>query len=189
MRAGRGIESLRAAGGMLALLFAFTGAFAAQQPAAAPAAKQFVSNSYGEHPAPAQPIPYSHKTHVARGLACQFCHANPDPGQLMTFPATSRCMTCHASISKDKPSIRQLAAFAKSGKPIPWVRVYAVTPGVTWTHRKHLDAGLKCENCHGQIGEMEAMSESTNVTAMAACIDCHAQNKAPTVCRTCHLWP
>jgi hypothetical protein len=98
-------------------------------------------------------------------------------------------MTCHAAIAKNKPAIRQLAAFAKSGKPIPWVRVYAVTPGVTWTHRKHLDAGLKCENCHGQVAQMDAMSETTSVTAMAVCIHCHAQNKAQTTCHTCHMWP
>ena len=107
----------------------------------------------------------------------------------MTFPATSKCIGCHATVLKNKPAIRQLAAFAKSGKSIPWVRVYVVTPGVTWTHRKHVEAGFKCENCHGQVAQMDAVSETTSVTAMAVCIDCHARNKAPIACRTCHLWP
>lgn len=180
---------MRAAARAIVAMFLFSCALAAQQPATPPAAKQLVSNRYGEHPAPAQPIPYSHKTHVARGLPCQFCHANPDPGALMTFPATSKCMTCHATISRNKPAIRQLAAFAKSAKPIPWVRVYQITTGVTWSHRKHLHAGVNCENCHGPVGEMDAVAETTSVAAMATCIDCHAQNRAPTACRTCHLWP
>jgi Cytochrome c7 and related cytochrome c len=154
-----------------------------------PAPKQLVPANLGNHPAPAQPLPYSHKTHLAVGLQCKLCHTNPDPGKLMTFPGASVCMTCHVSIAKDKPAIRQLADFAKSGKPIPWVRVYAVTPGVTWTHRKHVEAGLKCDTCHGQVSQMEAMSETTSVTAMAVCINCHIQNKAATTCQTCHVWP
>jgi hypothetical protein len=170
-------------------LLSMASRLAAQQPAPSSAAKQLVPDRIGEHPAPAQPLPYSHKTHLAVGLQCKICHTNPAPGNLMTFPATSTCMTCHVTVAKNKPAIRQLANFAKSGKPIPWVRVYTVTPGVTWTHRKHLDAGLQCENCHGPVAQMDTMSETTSVTAMAVCITCHAQNKAPTTCQTCHLWP
>jgi hypothetical protein len=174
---------------ILAALLALPGGLPAQGPPLSPAVKQLVPDNYGDHSAPAQPLPYSHKTHATAGLPCQFCHANPDPGRLMTFPATATCMTCHATIAKNKPAIRQLAAFAKSGKPIPWVRVYSVTPGVTWTHQKHLKAGLKCENCHGQVAQLDAVSETTSVTAMAVCINCHAQNNPETTCHTCHGWP
>ena len=39
-----------------------------------PAGKKFV-------PAPvAQPLPYSHKTHIAAGLQCKNCHEMPEPG-------------------------------------------------------------------------------------------------------------
>jgi len=37
----------------------------------------------------------------------------------------------------------KLGEFAKSNQPIPWVRVYQVTAGVTWTHRAHLQAGMQ----------------------------------------------
>jgi hypothetical protein len=40
-------------------------------------------------PAPEQPLPFSHKTHMTLGLVCQTCHTNPDPGTMMTFPATA----------------------------------------------------------------------------------------------------
>src|ERR1700722_9470211 len=63
--------------------------------------------------APEQPIAYSHKTHVALGLKCRDCHPNPDPGEHMTFPATSKCLACHTTIAKDKPAIQKLAGFAK----------------------------------------------------------------------------
>ena len=41
---------------------------------------------------PVQPVPYSHKTHLAMGLKCSNCHTNPDPGEVMGFPAESKCM-------------------------------------------------------------------------------------------------
>jgi hypothetical protein len=178
---------LVAAAAVAVLLIAST--LPAQQTAPSPTAKQMIPANLGDHPAPSQPLPYSHKTHLAAGLQCKLCHTNTDPGELMTFPAASVCMTCHVTIAKDKPAILQLADFSKSGKAIPWVRVYNVTPGVTWTHRKHVEAGLKCDTCHGQVAQMDTISETTSVTAMAVCITCHAQNKAPTTCQTCHAWP
>ena len=148
-----------------------------------------VPDNPSEHAAPVQPVSYSHKTHLALGLDCKTCHKNPEPGNLMTFPATSICMSCHLTVATQKPSIQKLTALAKSGKPIPWVRVYSVTQGVNWTHRKHLDAGIKCETCHGQVAELAAMSQVTSVTSMGVCINCHKLHNAPTVCQTCHSWP
>jgi hypothetical protein len=140
-------------------------------------------------PAPEQPLPYSHKRHLAMGLECKFCHVNPDPGNQMTFPATTVCMTCHQNIGKTKPDLAKLAEYAKSGEPIPWVRVYKLLPGPRWSHRTHLEAGAKCEMCHGQVSQMDRMMEVTSVTTMYSCLSCHQANQAKTSCNTCHLWP
>lgn len=148
--------------------------------------KPMVSNNPSPHPAPEQPIPYSHKQHLAFGLQCKECHTNPDPGKLMTFPETSKCMQCHSTIAKDKPSIEKLATYASSKEPIPWVRVYKVLPGVAWSHRPHLGAGVKCETCHGPVPEMATMSEVTSVTTMYSCLNCHEMNHAKASCDTCH---
>ena len=150
---------------------------------------QEVPDNLAPHPAPVQPLPYSHKTHLALGLTCQNCHANPDPGSVMTFPATSKCMQCHVNVDKDKPAMQKLQQFAKSGQPIPWVRVYQLTPGVNWSHRRHVQAGMQCVMCHGQVAEVDAMTEATGVTSMASCIACHQANNAATACKTCHPWP
>ncbi len=161
-------------------------ALAAQAPGPASVVPQIVPDN-PMHPAPpTQPIPFSHKKHLGFGLQCTACHTNPDPGILMTFPATSTCMSCHASIAKNKPAIQKLAEFAKSKKPVPWVRIYAVLPGVFWAHRAHLQAGMKCEMCHGQVSQMEVMAETTSVKTMFSCIDCHQKNNAKTVCAACH---
>ena len=171
---------------ILALLFAV--AFgAAGQPSAA--AKQEVPDNIAPHAAPAQPLPYSHKTHIALGLECRRCHTNPDPGNQMMFPATTVCMTCHSIIAKDKPAIVKLAEFARTGQAIPWQRVYQVTTGVTWSHRKHLAAGMQCVMCHGQVPQVAAMAQNTSVTSMASCITCHESHKVSTACQTCHAWP
>jgi hypothetical protein len=176
---------LLAAFSTLALLLLFALRLTAQQ-AAPPGAKQMVPNNPSDHAAPEQPIPYSHKKHLAVGLECKNCHTNPEPGRLMTFPAASKCMECHVTIAKDKPSIQKLASFAKSERPIPWVRVYNVLPGIAWTHRVHSAASVRCETCHGPVREMEVMSEVTSVVTMYSCLSCHEMNHAKTSCDTCH---
>jgi hypothetical protein len=170
----------------MASVFLCAVSLAVPQVMSSQAARTIVPDNLSLHPAPAQPLPYSHKKHLARGLVCKDCHVNPDPGKLMTFPATDKCVLCHASVAKDKPSIKKLAEYAKSKQQIPWVRVYAVLPGVAWSHRPHLEAGVKCETCHGHVREMDAMSEVTSVTTMYACLNCHELNHAKTACETCH---
>jgi hypothetical protein len=141
------------------------------------------------HPAPEQPLPFSHKTHVSMGLQCMFCHASPAPGNQMTLPAASTCMSCHSKLVTDRPAIQKLTEYADSNQPIPWVRVYKVLPGVTWTHRKHLEAGVQCETCHGAVRDLRVMSETTSVTAMASCIGCHQARRVSAACTVCHAWP
>jgi len=143
-------------------------------------------NTPGPLPAPVQPIPYSHKTHLALGLTCDGCHTNPNRGVLMAFPATTRCMGCHSKIAAAKPAIQKLADYDKSKTPVPWVRVYTVLPGVKWSHRRHLDAGMKCEMCHGQVSELDVMAGVKSVTSMGGCISCHKVHGASTSCVTCH---
>jgi hypothetical protein len=136
---------------------------------------------------PTQPIPFSHKTHVASAhLKCQECHPAPDPGERMTLPAVSTCMACHISIAKDRPAIRALSEYAKNKQPIKWVRVYSVPSDVFWSHRPHLAAGMTCEMCHGQVPQMDATARVTNVTTMGGCVDCHKQHQANTGCNFCH---
>lgn len=172
--------------GLLTAFVATMPATAQQSPAGAAAA---VPDNIAPHPAPEQPLPFSHKTHVASGLACRICHSNPEPGTQMTFPATETCMSCHSSIATDKPAIMSLQAYSESGRQIPWVRVYAITPGVTWSHRAHLDAGTQCETCHGDVSQFEAMAETKAIRAMATCIGCHQARGAAAECVSCHAWP
>ena len=157
--------------------------------AAVVSAASGVQANLAPHPAPEQPLPYSHKTHVGMGLACPVCHINPEPGKEMTFPNTAICMSCHMTVVADRPAIQKLAEYAHSKQAIPWVRVYKLLPGVTWSHRKHLEAGVPCETCHGVVGNLEVMSEITAITGMASCISCHQARRVSAACNVCHAWP
>jgi hypothetical protein len=169
-------------------IFCFAGAPAAlpAQSANSQASSQDVHDTPVPLPGPEQPLPYSHKTHLALGLQCPTCHTNPDAGRMMTFPVTTTCMKCHTSVAKNKPSIQKLAAYDNSKSIIPWVRVYTVLPGVTWSHRRHLDAGMKCEMCHGDVSQLQVMTNVKSVTTMVGCLDCHKLHNAKTMCVTCH---
>ena len=70
----------------------------------------FVAAVFAAEP-PVQPIPYSHKQHLALGLKCANCHEMPDPGEMMGIPAVSKCMTCHQAVKKDSPAIQKLSFF------------------------------------------------------------------------------
>src|SRR6516162_6102746 len=73
---------------------------------------------------PAQPLPFSHKTHADANITCQTCHPNPNPGKDMGIVRPSACMGCHNTIKTNSPAIRQIAASAKKNQDIQWTRVY-----------------------------------------------------------------
>src|SRR5205823_8842012 len=102
--------------------------------------------------APEQPVPFSHKVHAGTlKMKCKMCHPNPDPGESMTIAAPVTCMQCHSAIKADSPAIQKVAAFAKNERDLKWARVYQIPSYVVFSHRAHLDAGNKCEECH-EIG-------------------------------------
>ncbi|MGI8743214.1 MAG: cytochrome c3 family protein [Bryobacteraceae bacterium] len=134
---------------------------------------------------PRQPLPFSHKQHAATGLKCKECHQNADPGEMMGFPAASKCMACHVEIAKDKPAIQTLQQLATSRQPIPWVRVYQIPSYVAFSHRTHLEAGAGCEPCHGPVAQRDALWREGNIS-MGGCVACHRENRASTDCNLCH---
>jgi c(7)-type cytochrome triheme protein len=137
--------------------------------------------SYGQQ----QPVPYSHKAHLALGLQCASCHENADPGESMGFPQERVCMTCHQSVKADSPHIAKVAAAAREKKPIAWVRVYRLPSYVYFSHRVHTRAGTTCERCHGPVRERDVITKEV-VHDMRSCMACHAATKARNDCAACH---
>lgn len=137
--------------------------------------------------APVQPIPYSHKQHLALGLQCKDCHyTGAEPADDMVLPEVDKCMTCHASIKKDSPNIQKLAQFKTDGKQVPWVRVYHLPDYVDFSHKEHLaKAKATCDTCHGPVKERDAIRKESDIS-MAGCIDCHRSHDASVGCNFCH---
>ena len=136
---------------------------------------------------PGQPIAFSHKHHAGTlQLPCTLCHTNPDPGEMMTFPATATCMTCHTGIKADSPQIQALAAHDAAKTAVPWVRVYQIASYVNFSHRMHLKAEATCADCHGQVPARERMFREGDIT-MGACMNCHQQKGASIDCNVCHV--
>ena len=138
-------------------------------------------------PAPEQPLPYSHKQHLALGMRCATCHPMPEPGHAATLPPTATCMACHVRVKTDSPSIQELAKAHSMGEMIPWKRVYQVPDFVFFSHKLHTTgaAATGCDVCHGPVREMDVMQRVKDIS-MSACVECHQQKQAPARCDTCH---
>lgn len=133
-----------------------------------------------------QPLPFSHKAHVALGVQCTDCHAIADPGFAAGYPSEQTCMACHAAIATESPHIQKLAEFSKTKTPVPWVKIYRVPDYVWFSHASHVeDASIACESCHGPVAEREVLFKEKK-TSMLACMDCHAKYSAPNNCDLCH---
>jgi hypothetical protein len=134
---------------------------------------------------PVQPIPFSHKAHVALPLKCADCHTMPNPGEVITIPAVSKCMACHRTIKADSPAIKELRLYADQNRQVPWVRVMEIPSWVYFSHKTHVDAETKCESCHGPVAERDQLRAEVNLS-MKGCMDCHRTRKATLDCAGCH---
>jgi hypothetical protein len=136
---------------------------------------------------PAQPIAYSHKLHISKGLTCLDCHSTADTQAAATIPSVNKCMLCHAKIARDKPEIQKIADYAEKKREIPWVRVYGFEPNalVKFRHSPHVKKGIECATCHGDMTEATTPQVLVKHN-MGTCVSCHRQNKASDDCATCH---
>ena len=144
---------------------------------------------------PTQPIAFPHTTHVTEaGIDCQFCHRTVSTDEAAGIPAVAQCQFCHdfgridgsASTSDTaQTEIAKLFDEAGNAQAINWVRVHRVPDHVQFVHAPHIQNGISCSTCHGDIGSMEVVEQVRNLK-MRDCVDCHRDNNAPTDCTTCH---
>jgi hypothetical protein len=137
---------------------------------------------------PVQPIAYTHKVHLANGLQCTSCHAGVDRGPEASIPNVTFCMTCHMAIDTNNPEIKKMAAYQARGEDIPWVRVYNYSESahVRFDHAAHVNGGVDCSTCHGDLTKQTTAERKVNLN-MGSCIECHKQKRASVDCETCHF--
>ena len=135
---------------------------------------------------PQQPINFPHPQHVKTlGMSCLYCHfaanKSPDPG----MPAVGTCMGSHQVIARQKPEIVKLAKFWTDTQPVPWERIHKVPEYVRFPHVRHVNAGVSCQTCHGQVQDMAQVYQENSLN-MGWCVNCHIENKARYDCAVCH---
>lgn len=135
---------------------------------------------------PPQPIAFPHVTHVrVAQLDCQFCHRTAATEPYAGLPAVQQCMFCHQVVRTDSPEVQKIIDAWENQRPINWERVHWVPDHVRFTHEQHIQAGVECSTCHGDVGSMRVV-EQVRPLNMRDCIDCHRANNAPTDCAFCH---
>ncbi len=146
---------------------------------------------------PVQPINYSHKLHAGDlQIDCQYCHVGVEKSRHAIVPAVSICMNCHTVARKDSPEIIKLTQYYNEGIALPWKRVHKVPDYAYFNHSIHVNKGIDCTVCHGEITQMEKVGQMSSFT-MASCLDCHRNihqklpdlagiNKGPDHCWACH---
>jgi cytochrome c2 len=126
--------------------------------------------------APAQPINFSHKLHAGdMEIDCGYCHTGVYKGKQAGIPSSSICMNCHNTIKRESPEIQKIYKAIETNTPVEWVRVHNLPDLAYFNHSQHTAVGgLDCENCHGDIKNMEVVQQRSTLT-MGWCIDCHRQ--------------
>ena len=87
-----------------------------------------------------------------------YCHIYADRTPSAGVPSVDKCMGCHKVIATDKPEIIKVAAYWERQEPIPWIKVHDVPDFVHFTHKRHIKAGLTCQECHGAVEKMDRVT-------------------------------
>lgn len=153
---------------------------------------------------PIQPIEFSHQLHAGEmEINCQYCHFGAEDSRHAGIPPVSVCMNCHEfvnntfnenrladqekrtpipskEIAKIYASLGRSMDGTKTGKTksTEWVKVHNVPDFVYFSHKPHVNAGVDCAKCHGDVATMTRVKQ-VNDLSMGWCLDCHRQDHEP----------
>ncbi len=126
-----------------------------------------------QHRAPEQPIPFDHRHHAGTDrIDCLFCHWFATTSPLAGIPSTDVCWGCHRQIWTESPLLAPVRTSFFEKKPILWKRVYQLPDFVFFNHSIHLEKGVGCYSCHGQVDHMARIQQEPSLL-MSWCLDCH----------------
>jgi len=120
-----------------------------------------------------QPVPFSHKHHVTDdGIDCRYCHTSVESSSFAGIPPTKICMNCHTQIWSDSQMLAPVRESFRTGRSLEWTRVHNLPGFVYFDHSIHVNKGVGCTTCHGQVDQMPLMWRE-NSLYMKWCLDCH----------------
>lgn len=120
-----------------------------------------------------QPVPFSHAHHVRDlGLDCRYCHTSVTDSTFAGLPATKTCMTCHSRIWTDADLLEPVRKSWSDEIPLKWTRVHNLPDFAYFPHDIHINKGIGCVTCHGQVDQMPLMFQNASLQ-MRWCLECH----------------
>jgi len=120
-----------------------------------------------------QPVQFSHKHHVGDdGIDCRYCHTGVEVSATAGVPPTKTCMNCHSVLFNTSGYLEPVRASYRDDKSIEWVRVHRLADYVYFNHSIHVNKGVGCSSCHGQINQMPLVFQASTLQ-MEWCLDCH----------------
>jgi hypothetical protein len=120
-----------------------------------------------------QPVQFSHKHHVGDdGIDCRYCHTGVEVSATAGVPPTKTCMNCHSVLFNTAGYLEPVRASYRDDKSIEWVRVHRLADYVYFNHSIHVNKGVGCSSCHGQINQMPLVFQASSLQ-MEWCLDCH----------------
>src|ERR1700694_5373845 len=120
-----------------------------------------------------QPIQFSHKHHVGDdGIDCRYCHTGVETSAYAGIPPTKTCMNCHSVLFANAGYLDPVRDSFRTDQSIEWVKVHRLADYVYFNHSIHVNKGVGCSSCHGQINQMPLVFQA-NTLLMQWCVDCH----------------
>jgi len=120
-----------------------------------------------------QPVQFSHKHHVGDdGIDCRYCHTGVETSAVAGIPPTKTCMNCHSVLFNTSAYLEPVRESYRSDTSIAWVKVHRLADFVYFNHSIHVNKGVGCSSCHGQINQMPLVFQA-NTLLMQWCVECH----------------
>jgi hypothetical protein len=122
---------------------------------------------------PTQPVPFDHSLHAGQlGIDCRYCHFGVEESNHSNVPTTQVCMTCHKQVLVNSKKLEPVRESWETGEPLEWVRIHQSPDYVYFNHAAHVNSGISCVECHGEIHKMEEVHHAESLS-MGFCLECH----------------
>ena len=134
-----------------------------------------------------QPIAFPHKLHVVNNaISCEYCHSSVRDSATAGLPPVRTCIGCHSLVKGRTPDqqteIQKILDYWKKKEPIPWKKIHDLPDFVSFSHKRHIQAGFDCTNCHGDVSRTKHPVPKPLYDeiplSMGWCVSCHRDEHA-----------
>jgi hypothetical protein len=81
-------------------------------------------------------------------------------------------MNCHTQVQSSNPKLTAVRDSWQTGNPVNWVKIHQVPDFVFFNHAVHVNRGISCVSCHGNVNHMDVVYQQEPLS-MGWCLKCH----------------